>query len=107
MIKHLAIRSAEKFNVFPVKCGVSNCCSPKTPVTGETFDHEKHCKCEFRKCVQADAKTEPGNDMRERSLDRMHLRPAENDNTGHCAMDPDTGKETIELWRKCQSIKMS
>ena len=96
MIEHLTIRSMEKFNVFPAKHGVSDHCIPKTPVTGETFDCEKHCKCKFGECTQADAKTEPGNDMRERSLNGIHLRLVEKNNAGHCTMDLDTRKEMIQ-----------
>jgi hypothetical protein len=91
MIKELVIGSTEKFNFFVAKRGVSDHLSPETIVTGRTLDYKKHCRYEFGEYVQADTYTEPRNDMRERTLDAIYLRPNDNDQGGHILMDLTTG----------------
>ena len=92
MITELVMGSTEKFNMFPAKAGVSDHYSPETIVSGETLNYKKHCSFEFGECVQAHNYTEPRNDMRERTLDAIHLRPTYSDQGGHRVMDLTTGE---------------
>ena len=75
MIKELVIGSTEKFNFFVAKNGVSDHFSPETIVTGRKLNYKKHCLYEFGEYVQAHTYNEPRNDMRERTLDTIYLRP--------------------------------
>ena len=91
MIEHLVIGRTDKFNLFPARNGVSDYYSPETLVTGKTFDYNKHCLYEFGKYVQVDTYTEKRNNMKERTLDVIYLRPCE-DSNGHLLMCLSTGK---------------
>ena len=91
MIRELVVGSTEKFNFFVAKKGVSDNFSPETIVTGRRLNYKKHCSFEFGEYVQAHTYNEPRNDMRERTLDAIYLRPNDNDQGGHILMDLTTG----------------
>ena len=95
MIKHLVVSCTDKFNLFPAKYGVSDYYSPETLVTGKVFDYLKHCQCKFGDYIQAQDYNDPHNDMGERCLDGIYLRPHKN-GTGHYIMDLHTGREITQ-----------
>ena len=92
MIQDLAEVCAERLNLFPAKHGVSQYYSPQTIVTGIQLDYEKHCKYEFGEYVQAHTQNNPINDMVERSIDGIYLRPNNNQQGGHVIMNLHTNK---------------
>ena len=63
-----------------------------TIVTGKTLDYDKHLKYEFGTYVQAHTKNEPTNQMTERAIDRIYLRPNTNRQGSHIVMNLTTGQ---------------
>ena len=91
MIKELAIWCTNRLNWFPAKNGISKIYSPMTIVQGKTLDYKKDCEIEFGTYVQAHNENKPSNNMVERGIDGIYLRPNENDQGGHMVMNLTTG----------------
>ena len=68
-------------NAFPAFNGISDEQSPKTLVTGQQLDYNRHCKYEFGQYVQTH---EPhDNSMEPRTQGALALRPTGNQQGGH------------------------
>ena len=72
-----------ELNMFPAKNGTSEHNCPEMIVTGNTIDYGKHCQDEFGKCAQAHHKPQKKNNMKERSIDSIHLQPMKSEQGGN------------------------
>ena len=79
MIKELVTSVTNQLNWFPAKNGISKYYSPMTIITGKQLNYKKDCTHEFGTYVQAHHDSEPTNDMTERGIDGIYLRPNKND----------------------------
>jgi len=87
MVKYLAMVKTNLLNLFPVKGGVSKYFSPRTILTSETLDYNKHCKIPFGSYVQATHESNPSNTNIARTLDCIYLRPNKSIQEGHELLD--------------------
>ena len=78
MIRHLVCLVAQQLNWSPNKYGISKTYSPMIIVTGKNLDYNKHLQHEFGTYIQAHTKNDPSNQMKERAIDGIHLRPNTN-----------------------------
>ena len=78
MIRYLAMTSASKLNLFPVKGGVSKYYSPNVIMSQRSLNYEKDCAHPYGAYVQANNNNDPTNTHVPRTLDAVYLRPARN-----------------------------
>src|SRR5210317_1695043 len=83
LIKQLAMICTNSLNWFPAKNGVSSNYSPMTIIEGKCLDYKKDCTYEFGTYVQAHSNNEETNDMTDRSIDTIYLRPNNNIQGSH------------------------
>jgi hypothetical protein len=77
-------------NCFPSANGVSTNISPRTIVTGQTVDYNKHCRLEFGSYVQTHEQHD--NLMAPRTTGAVTLRPTGNAQGGYYFMSLTTGR---------------
>jgi len=105
MTRELAELVAEQTNVFPAKQGTSEHCSPNAIVNKQHLDHGKHCQHSFGAHAQTNTHNEPTNTPTERTVDAMCLRPNDNKQGGHRAMNLDAGKAMTR--NKCTPMPLT
>ena len=105
MIKEPAASSAEKFNCFLVKCGMSIHCGPETLLMGRTLNFKKQCQHKFGTSAQAHVHKEPRNNMLTRMLNEICSRPNTN-GQGGCVLVHLTTGETI-TWSKVMAVPLT
>ena len=64
-------------------------------MTKKVLDYNKHCKYEFGEYVQAHHQNNKVNDMKERTIDAIYLKPNDNKHGGHVLMNLNTGERKI------------
>lgn len=77
-------------NSFPATNGISDRLSPRTIVTGQTVDYNKHCRLEFGSYVQVHE--EHDNSMASRTTGALALRPTGNAQGGYYFLSLTTGR---------------
>ncbi|GKY97397.1 hypothetical protein MPSEU_000698200 [Mayamaea pseudoterrestris] len=77
-------------NAFPHERGISKDLSPRTIVTGQTVDFNRHCKYEFGQYVQTHESH--SNDMQARTIGALALRPTGNVQGGFYFLSLSSGK---------------
>jgi hypothetical protein len=92
MIRYLAMIQTNQLNLFPVKGGVSSCYSPRMILNQTNLDYTKHCVVPFGAYVQANHESLKTSSNVTRTLDAIHLRPAQNQQGGHELMDLNSGQ---------------
>ena len=90
MVIELAKYACYWLNAFPASQGISNTLSPRTLVTGEMIDFNRHCKFEFGQYVQTHE--QHSNSMSPRTVGAIALRPTGNRQGGYYFMSLVTGR---------------
>ena len=80
-----------KLNIFPAKGGISPYYSPRILLNQRTLDYKKECQVPFGAYVQAHNQPTYTNSNAPRTLDAIHLRPAQTMQGGHELMDLTSG----------------
>ena len=95
MIKEIVQGAVMWLNMFPPNDGVSNTLSPRSLITGQQIDYHKHCRIECG--AYAQTHEEHSNDMGERTIGALALRPRGTDDGGYYFLSLSSGKR---IYRK-------
>jgi hypothetical protein len=95
MVIELAKRVVFWFHEFPAKDGISARLSPRTIMTGQTINHDRHCKYDFGEYVQTHE--EHDNTMATRTVGALALRPTGNIQGSFYFLSLDTGRVINQL----------
>ena len=86
-------------NAFPPKGGVSSNLSPRSIITGITFDYNKHCRASFGSYVQTHEEPATTSTMQARTLGAICLGPTGNSQGSYKFMNLRTGRRiTRRKW---------
>jgi hypothetical protein len=80
-------------NFFPTKGGISESISPKTIMSGEVLDYNKHLRLQIGQYCQAHEGDSPRNGQVARTKGAISLGPSGNLQGGHKFMALNTGKK--------------
>ena len=90
MVIELAKAAVYWLNSIPSNMGVSSVISPRTIITGQVLDYNKHCRYEFGEYVQTHE--EHDNSLLSRTVGAIALRPTGNQQGGYFFMSLHTGR---------------
>jgi hypothetical protein len=90
MVIEMVYFSVFWLNSFPARDGISSTLSPRTLVTGQKIDFNKHCRVEFGTYVQTHEQHD--NSLTTRTIGAIALRPTGNMQGGHFFMSLATGR---------------
>jgi Reverse transcriptase (RNA-dependent DNA polymerase) len=90
MVIEMAKSSVFWLNAFPHCQGVSNTLSPRTIITGQNVDFNRHCKHQFGEYVQTHE--EHNNSMAPRTIGALALRPTGNSQGSFYYLSLSTGR---------------
>ena len=93
VLRPMVMQQADKLNLFPVKGGISAYHSPRTIITGEPLEYDRHCKFPFGSyvTVSANPNETDSKSPKARSLDCIYLRPPSNHEHRHQVLHLATG----------------
>jgi len=89
LIVEMVYASVFWMNTFPPHSGASIALSPRTIITGQAVDYERHCQLEFGSYVQVHESHD--NTMSARTSGALALRPSGNAQGGHYFYSLNTG----------------
>jgi hypothetical protein len=95
MTIHIVLNVVKLLNFFPTKGGVSDYLSPKTIMSGETLDYEKHLSLQLGQYYQVHEGDNPHNSQIARTKGEISLGPISNLKGGFKFMALNSGKKIV------------
>jgi hypothetical protein len=93
MVVYMVRNATMWLNAFPAKGGVSSTLSPRTVLTGDRFDYNKHCRISFGAYAQVHDEPTPSNSQFARTSGAICLGPAANLQGGYRFLHLTSGKK--------------
>ncbi len=90
---HIVLNSVRMLNFFPTRGGISDSISPKTIMSGEVLDYNKHLRLQIGQYCQVHEEESPRNGQVARTKGAISLGPSGNLQGGHKFMALNTGKK--------------
>jgi hypothetical protein len=90
---HIVLNSVRMLNFFPTRGGISDHISPKTIMSSEVLDYNKHLRLQIGQYCQVHEEESPRNGQIARTKGAISLGPSGNLQGGHKFMALNTGKK--------------
>jgi hypothetical protein len=95
MMIHIVLNVVKLLNFIPMKGGVSDTLSPKTIMSRETIDYNKHLSLQLGQYCQVHKEDNPHNSQIARTKGTISLGPIGNIQGGFKFMDLNSGKKIV------------
>jgi hypothetical protein len=92
---HIVLNAVKMLNFFPTKGEISNTLSPKTIMSGETFNYKKHLSLQVGQYCQVHEEDTLRNSQSPRTKGAISLGPSGNLQGGYKFMALNTGRKLL------------